>query len=48
LIQKYADQQLRTHVTLPHGVGKASPCCLTNEDNFEEANSAGADIVEMI
>jgi ribosomal protein L1 len=24
---------------------KSQNCCLTNEDNFAEANSAGADIV---
>jgi large subunit ribosomal protein L1 len=43
---KYADQQLRTTVTLPNGVGKQSRIAvLTNQENFEEAKSSGADII---
>ena len=43
---KYADQQLRTTVTLPHGIGK-SMCIavLTNETNFTDAKKGGADII---
>ena len=43
---KYADQQLRTTITLPHGIGKQIRIAvLTNEENFEEAEKAGANIV---
>jgi large subunit ribosomal protein L1 len=43
---KYANQQLRTTVTLPNGIGKQIRIAvLTNEENFEEVKSANADIV---
>ena len=43
---KYADQQLRTTITLPHGIGKQIIIAvLTNDENFEEAKNSGANIV---
>nr|YP_010537161.1 ribosomal protein L1 [Lithodesmioides polymorpha]UYC30948.1 ribosomal protein L1 [Lithodesmioides polymorpha] len=43
---KYADQQLRTTVTLPNGIGKSIRIAvLTNPSNFTEATENGADIV---
>jgi len=43
---KYADQQLRTTITLPNGIGnKLTIAVLTNEENFPEAELAGADLI---
>jgi large subunit ribosomal protein L1 len=43
---KYADQQLRTAMTLPNGNGKITKIAvLTNENNFEAAKKAGVDII---
>ena len=43
---KYSDQQLRTTLTLPNGVGKTTRIAvLTSQVNFLEATSNGADIV---
>jgi large subunit ribosomal protein L1 len=43
---KYANQQLRTTVTLPNGIGKQiTIAVLTNEENFEEVKAANADMV---
>jgi large subunit ribosomal protein L1 len=42
---KYANQQLRTTVTLPNGIGKqVRIAVLTNEENFDEVKAANADI----
>ena len=43
---KYADQQLRTTMTLPNGVGKEIIIAvLTDEENFIEASNAGGNII---
>ena len=43
---KYADQQLRTTMTLPHGTGQTTRIAvLTNDSNFEEAKIGKADII---
>ena len=43
---KYADQQLRTTVILPNGIGKqVRIAVLTDEENFQEAEVNGADLI---
>jgi large subunit ribosomal protein L1 len=46
---KYADQQLRTTVTLPNGVGKQIRIAvLTNEENFQKQNQQVLILLEMM
>ena len=43
---KYSNQQLRSTVTLPHGIGKSIKIAvLTSEINSKQALNAGADII---
>lgn len=43
---KYADQQLRTTMTLPHGTGQTTRIAvLTTDSNFGEAEAGKADII---
>jgi len=43
---KYADQQLRTTITLPNGIGKdIKIAALVNENNIKEAKEGQADLI---